>query len=167
MRTNFYNRSLSVAAWNRRSIVIAALGLTAVAGIVLSLRAQTPKPVPDLTAADRAPCETLRKHGDPGARACWERLSRSTNPAIRAEGLWGLKNYKDAFAAFNAAVDANPKDANLKVRLGLMVFEAPMGKDGIPPRRTPSRPRWKSTRRTPRRCWAWLEWRKRITAPTR
>lgn len=135
MRTNFYNRSLTAAglgqaAWNRRSIVIAALGLTAVAGIVLSLRAQTPKPA-DPIAADRAACETLRKHGDAGARACWERLSRSANLSLRAEGLWGLKDYKDAFAAFDAAIKANPKDVNLKVRLGLFLVDAPIGKDQV------------------------------------
>ena len=122
MSTNFYNRSLTAADWNRRSVIIGAVGLTAVVGIVLSLRAQTPKPTVDSTAADRAACETLRKHGDPGEIACWGRLSKSTNLAIRAEGLWGLKDYKGAFAAFNAAVDARPKDANLKVRYGLFLF---------------------------------------------
>ncbi len=103
-------------------------GLLLAVVIALRLRAQTPKPAPDISAADRAPCEALRKHGDAGARACWERLSRSNNLALSAEGFWGLKDYKDAFAAFNSAIDARPKDANLKVRYGLMLFEAPMGK---------------------------------------
>ncbi len=128
MRTNFNDRSLTAADWNRRSAIIGAVGLTALVGIVLSLRAQTPKPAPDTSAADRAPCETLRKHGDPGEIACWGRLSKSTNLAIRAEGLWGLKDYKGAAEAFDAAVKARPKDANLKVRFGLLLFEAPYSK---------------------------------------
>ena len=88
-------------------------------------------PLAAQTAADRTVCEGLRKHGDPGARACWERLSRSTNLATRAEGLWGLKQYKAAFDTFNAAIDASPKDVNLKVRYGLMLLEAPMGKPSM------------------------------------
>ncbi len=131
MRTNFNDRSLTLTAWNRRSVIIAAVGVTAAVGIVLSLRAQTPKPAADSTAVDRAPCETLRKHGDPGEIACWGRLSKSTNLAIRAEGLWGLKDYKGAAETFKAAVAARPKDANLKVRFGLLEFEAPMGKPSL------------------------------------
>jgi tetratricopeptide (TPR) repeat protein len=84
-----------------------------------------------LAAQDPAACDTLRRHGDPAARACWQRLSQSTNLATRAEGLWGLKDYKGAFDAFNAAIDAKPKDVNLKVRYGLMLFEAPMGKPSM------------------------------------
>ena len=38
-----------------------------------------------------------------------------------------------------------------------MLFEAPMGKPESTPERLSSRTRWKSTRRTRRRCWAWLE----------
>jgi tetratricopeptide (TPR) repeat protein len=84
-----------------------------------------------LAGQDRAACENLRKHGDPGALACWQRLSLSNNPAIRAEGLWRLSDYNGAFAAFDAAIKANPKDANLKVRLGLFLVEAPIGKDQV------------------------------------
>ncbi len=54
---------------------VAGIGVLAAVGIGLRLAGQTPKPTPDISAADRAPCETLRKHGDPGTRACWERLS--------------------------------------------------------------------------------------------
>ncbi len=118
----------------------------------LTLAAQTPSPqtkqaakgqaakqaaapkkatMPPMSAASHAAiaqCQNLRKHGDAGEKACWEGLSRSGDPQARAEGLWGLKDYKSAFEAFNAAVDARPMDADLKVRLGLMLFEAPMGK---------------------------------------
>jgi Tfp pilus assembly protein PilF len=108
--------------------VMAGACLVLVVGIGLRLVAQTPKPAAAALPANVAACETLRKHGDPGTRACYEALSRSTNLATRAEGLWGLKDYKGAFDVFNSAMDANPKDMNLKVRYGLMMFEAPRGK---------------------------------------
>ena len=65
-------------------------------------------------------CEALRKHGDPGTKACYEKLSTSNDLAIKAEGLWGLRDYQNANNAFQAAVKARPKDANLKVRWGRM-----------------------------------------------
>ncbi|MCU1338531.1 MAG: Tetratricopeptide 2 repeat protein [Bryobacterales bacterium] len=68
-------------------------------------------------------CETLRKHGDPGTKACYQGLSRSNDVAIKAEGLWGLRDYQGANNAFQAAVKARPKDANLKVRWGQMFIE--------------------------------------------
>src|ERR1700722_2038227 len=114
-----------------RAATIGAGLVIATVAIVLSLRAQTTKPAAGTAAVppgNVAACEALRKHGDSGARACYEALSRSTNLATRAEGLWGLKDYKGAFEVFNSAMDANPKDMNLKVRYGLMMFEAPRGK---------------------------------------
>jgi Tfp pilus assembly protein PilF len=87
--------------------------------------------LPPTTAAELAAvahCETLRKHGDAGARACWQGLARSNNPAIRAEGLWALDDHKGAFDAFNEAVDGRPSDANLRVRYGMFLFEVPAGK---------------------------------------
>ena len=68
-------------------------------------------------------CENLRKHGDPGAKACYQGLSTSKDLAIRAEGLWGVRDYQGANNAFQAAVKARPKDANLKVRWGRMFIE--------------------------------------------
>ncbi len=55
-------------------------------------------------------------------------MTRSTNPAVQAEGYWGLRQYHPAFDAFEAAVKARPKDVNLLVRYGRFLFEAPMGK---------------------------------------
>src|SRR5437868_2076138 len=68
-------------------------------------------------------CETLRHHGDPSAKECFQKLSRSADAATRAEGLWGLKDYNGANDAFQAAVKARPKDANLLTRWGLMYLE--------------------------------------------
>ncbi len=87
--------------------------------------------LPPATAADLAAvahCQTLRKHGDAGEQACWEGLTRSGDPAIRAEGLWGTRDWRGAFDAFNDAVDGRPNDAHLKVRYGTFLFEVPAGK---------------------------------------
>ncbi len=92
-------------------------------------------PVPAPTAAEvaaLAQCQALRKHGDPGAQNCWQGLSRSGNPVIRAEGLWALNDYKGAIQTFDAAVMGRPTDANLKVRMGLATFEAPLSISGYP-----------------------------------
>jgi len=68
-------------------------------------------------------CENLRKHGDPGTKTCYQGLARSSDLAIRAEGLWGIRDYQGANNSFQAAVKARPKDAYLKVRWGLMYNE--------------------------------------------
>ena len=70
-------------------------------------------------------CWTLQRHGDPGQTACFQGLARSTNPAVQGEGLWGLKQWDNAEAAFVAAEKARPKDAALKVRHGMLYSEAP------------------------------------------
>jgi Tfp pilus assembly protein PilF len=72
---------------------------------------------------DPAQCTTLRKHGDPGETACWQRLSRATDPLVRAQGLFGLKDYNGANEAFKAAAKARPKDANVKVLWGDLYSE--------------------------------------------
>ena len=82
-----------------------------------------PKPVAAQTSSQVLQCETLRKHGDPGSKACYQKLAMSNDLAIRAEGLWGLRDYQGANNAFQAAVKARPKDANLKVRWGRMFME--------------------------------------------
>lgn len=82
-----------------------------------------PRQVAAQTSSQVLQCENLRKHGDPGTNACYQKLSASKDPAIQAEGLWGLRNYSAANEAFQAAVKARPKDANLKVRWGRMFLE--------------------------------------------
>ena len=68
-------------------------------------------------------CATLRHHGDPDAKGCYQRMSKSGDPAIQAEGFWGLRDYKAANDAFRAAVAAHPKDPKLRVRWGRMYLE--------------------------------------------
>ena len=72
---------------------------------------------------DPGQCVTLRKHGDAGETACWQRLSRATDPLIRAQGLFGLKDYNGANDAFKAAEKARPKDANVKRLWGDLYLE--------------------------------------------
>ena len=80
-------------------------------------------PVEAQTPSQVLQCENLRKHGDPGTKACYQKLATSNELAIRAEGLWGLREYQDANNAFRDAVKARPKDGNLKVRWGMMYNE--------------------------------------------
>jgi len=68
-------------------------------------------------------CATLSRHGDAGATACYQKLARSIDPAIRAEGQWGLKDYNGANDTFQTAIKARPKDLSLLVRWGLMYLE--------------------------------------------
>lgn len=78
-----------------------------------------------LVVSAQPACETLRHHGDPDAKACYQRLTKSSDPAIQAEGFWGLRDYKAANDAFRAAVAAHPKDPKLRVRWGRLYLETP------------------------------------------
>lgn len=73
--------------------------------------------------ASVAQCEALRHHGNPDSRNCYERLARSSDPALQAEGLWALGDFKGANDVFKALVKARPKDANLRVRWGRMYLD--------------------------------------------
>src|SRR5262249_19737730 len=75
------------------------------------------------TNAEVRQCETLRRHGDPGTAACYQKLAKSNDQAVRAEGLWGAKDYQGANELFRAVVKAKPKDPNPRVRWGLMYLE--------------------------------------------
>ena len=63
-------------------------------------------------------CEKLRHHGDPSLPACYEKLTKSPDRAVQAEGLWGLRNYTAANDAFRDAVHARPLDPAPLVRWG-------------------------------------------------
>lgn len=75
--------------------------------------------------APPSPCEDHRKHGRrDAATACFNNLvNTSKNPALIAEGFWGLKNYKAANELFRKAVAANPKDPHVRVRWGRMYLD--------------------------------------------
>ncbi|HYO80100.1 MAG TPA: tetratricopeptide repeat protein [Bryobacteraceae bacterium] len=57
------------------------------------------------------------------AQQCYEKLARSSDFAIRAEGLWGVGKFEDAGNAFKSAVAARPSDPHLKVRWGRLLLE--------------------------------------------
>jgi cellulose synthase operon protein C len=65
-------------------------------------------------------CEKLAERADPGAQACYLKLSQSRDPWARAEGLWGLGKGGEASLAFADAVKANPKDPARHVRWGYL-----------------------------------------------
>ena len=50
-------------------------------------------------------CLALRKHGHrPEARKCFESLTLTHDPYLRAEGYWGLDQYEEANSEFRTAV---------------------------------------------------------------
>jgi tetratricopeptide (TPR) repeat protein len=69
-------------------------------------------------------CRNLEKHGKRSeAKACYQKLSASSNPVRKAEGLWGLHDYSGANDAFRSAVAQQPGNADLRVRWGLLFLE--------------------------------------------
>ncbi len=57
------------------------------------------------------------------ARACYLALTNSSNPAIRAEGLWHTGDKFGANEAFKLAVKQHPEDPAVKVRWGHLYLE--------------------------------------------
>jgi len=74
-------------------------------------------------SADVQACAALKHRGDPNTRACYQRLTRSADPAVQAEGYWVLGDFKAANDAFRAAVKLRPKDGTARVRWGRMYFD--------------------------------------------
>ncbi len=69
-------------------------------------------------------CRTLRHHGKlPEARACFARLAAATDPYLRAEGLWGLEQYREANDQFRDALKQHPKSVEYRVRWGRLFLE--------------------------------------------
>ncbi len=81
-------------------------------------------------AATPAECQALRKHGHHDqAATCFESLTQSREPALRAEGFWGLEMYQDANNEFRQAVAQNDANANYRVRWGRLMHERFNNKD--------------------------------------
>jgi tetratricopeptide (TPR) repeat protein len=81
-------------------------------------------------AATPEECQALRKHGhNDQASTCFESLTQSREPAIRAEGFWGLEMYQDANNEFRTAVNQSPNTANYRVRWGRLLHERFNNKD--------------------------------------
>jgi tetratricopeptide (TPR) repeat protein len=84
----------------------------------LPLLAQAPA-----TPKEALPCEALRHKGDPANRDCYQRLTRSSDPAIAAEGFWGIGDYNSANVSFRAAVKLRDSDPAPRVRWGRMYLD--------------------------------------------
>jgi cellulose synthase operon protein C len=81
-------------------------------------------------AATPQECQSLKKHGHrEQASTCFESLTQSREPAIRAEGYWGLEMYQEANNDFRAAVNESPNNANYRVRWGRLMHERFNNKD--------------------------------------
>lgn len=75
-----------------------------------------------LHAATWQECRTIARHGK-DATACYTQLTRANDPAVRAEGFWGLENYEQANAEFRHAVAEPQSGAAVRVRWGLLFHE--------------------------------------------
>jgi tetratricopeptide (TPR) repeat protein len=84
----------------------------------LPLLAQAPA-----TPKEALQCEALRHKGDPAARDCYQRLTRASDPAIAAEGFWGVGDFRSANDSFRAAVKLRDADPAPRVRWGRMYLD--------------------------------------------
>lgn len=81
-------------------------------------------------AATPEECQSLRKHGhNDQANTCFQSLTQSREPAVRAEGFWGLEMYPEANNEFRAAVAQSAGNANYRVRWGRLLHERFNNKD--------------------------------------
>ena len=75
-------------------------------------------------AATPDDCHTLVTHGHRAeAKTCFQGLTQSRDPYIRAEGFWGLQVYDQANNEFRAAVAQSPNNAMYRVRWGRLLHE--------------------------------------------
>ena len=79
-------------------------------------------PGPESKAVDA--CASLVRHGHTAeAQSCYTALTQSPNAYLRAEGLWGTRNYVEANNQFKAAIAESPKNAEYRVRWGRLFLE--------------------------------------------
>jgi Flp pilus assembly protein TadD len=75
-------------------------------------------------AAVPADCWIERKHGRQAeAAACFDTLTRSSDPYSRAEGFWGLEEWEQANEQFRLATQPANSKALYKVRWGMLLHE--------------------------------------------
>ena len=69
-------------------------------------------------------CRALRHHGKlPEARACFGQLASASDPYLRAEGLWGLEQYREANEQFKEALKQHPKSVDIRDRWGRLFLK--------------------------------------------
>jgi tetratricopeptide (TPR) repeat protein len=75
-------------------------------------------------AVSPADCAALRRHGHrTESQACYQSLTLSTDPYLRAEGDWGLELYQDANNEFRNAVARADGNALYRVRWGRLLHD--------------------------------------------
>ncbi len=75
-------------------------------------------------------CHLLQRHGHKDeADRCYEALTQTRDPYLRAEGFWGLRQYQDANNEFRTAVAAQDGNAMYRVRWGRLLHERFNNKD--------------------------------------
>jgi tetratricopeptide (TPR) repeat protein len=100
-----------------RTWTLAAVLATAVSLGSSGLEAAAAPPSP-------SDCATLRLHGRrTEALACYQSLTLTTDPYLRAEGDWGLELYQDANNEFRAAVAQADKNARNRIRWGRLLHD--------------------------------------------
>ncbi len=83
-----------------------------------------------LSAATVDECLAHRQRGrTQQANTCFTALVSSQDPAVRAEGFWGLGDLKSANEQFKIAHARNPKDPQLKTRWGRLYLDNDQGGD--------------------------------------
>ncbi len=69
-------------------------------------------------------CHALQKHGHADeAQKCYQALTETVNPYLRAEGFWGLEMFMQANDAFRTALADSPNNAMYRVRWGRLLHE--------------------------------------------
>jgi tetratricopeptide (TPR) repeat protein len=79
-----------------------------------------------MAAAPAAPadCSALALHGErERSQACYEALTQSPDPYLRAEGDWGMERYQQANDEFRAAVARDDHSALYRIRWGRLMHE--------------------------------------------
>ncbi len=103
-----------------RAVLCSALLLIAAARGVAAAAA------PSAPTGPGAPsdCAALGAHGQRSrAQACYESLTASADPYLRAEGDWGLERYEPANDEFRTAVARDDHSALYRVRWGRLLHE--------------------------------------------
>jgi tetratricopeptide (TPR) repeat protein len=77
-----------------------------------------------LAAQSLDECRKHRHSGRlPEAARCFNELTYSRDPYLRAEGFWGIGQHQSANNEFRSAAAQNPKNADYKVRWGRLFYE--------------------------------------------
>jgi hypothetical protein len=112
----------------RIAIPVGIVAVAAIAVVLASLGAQQARPIRvqmGANAPNGAPaCWNLRHFGKAAeAEACFVKLLDSRNPAERAEGAWGIGDFKSANTEFKQAAEREPANGMVKVRWGRLFLE--------------------------------------------